>query len=256
MNGFSTFAAHAVAAQRLVLATMLGGGILADVDSGGDGTWWSDAPYPGSQGDEIAKSMYLTAESSEALHHGTLRMTLENSGDHFVMLRYDAKHQGQAVLIVLNMLNQSKQVTVNLALLRNAFGQQPFNLITKKTSAPLERDYTVDMEPFGVQMLQLELPAWNTPGHINCYQEGHGCLDDDRCPKVGYGPVLLTECLLDCISDEEKACEAVSVQWLLDGWVTCYQRGPVDIASCTKSEDESISTFTLRSPPAPSSVSI
>jgi len=255
MPGFSTFDARAVAAQRLVLGATLGGGILAVVDQGGDGLWWSEAPYPGSQGDEIAKSMYSAVERSRALHHGTLRMTLENSGDHVAMLRYDAKHEGAAALVLLNMVNQRREVTVDLTLLREAYGQEPVNLITTGVSAPLEQSYTVEMEPFGVQMLELQLPAWDhVPGHKNCHSMGHGCIDEARCPSTGTGPLLLSECFLECINNEEFACEAVTVEWLLDGFVTCYKRGPILVDLCHEEPDASFSSFTLQTPSAPSIV--
>merc|ERR1711865_1293779 len=105
--------------------------------------------------------MYSAMENNAALHHDTLRLTLDNSGDHFAMLRYDAKHEGEAALVVLNMRNEKRQVTVDLSMLPTAYGQAPVNLMTDGTSAPLDGSYTLEMEPLGVQMLSLQLPAWD-----------------------------------------------------------------------------------------------
>lgn len=247
LYGFSTFSFDAIAAQRLSLAAMLGGGVAAAVEWGGNNEWWGHAPYPGSGGDEVTKKLYSTMESSAALDHSSLRLTLDNSGAHFAMLRYNAKHEGEAALVVLNMLNSKTHVDVDLSFIPTAHGQRPIELMSMTRARPLKATYGLEMDPRGFQILEFKLPAWDAHGFMNCYSDGHGCIDDARCPLQNAGQMLLSQCFLECLADTEFGCVTVSVEWLLNGWVNCYKRGPVNVDQCdTENFGTSYSTFSIR----------
>jgi len=240
---YSTFDHQAVAKMRLVSAISMSSGNMDAVEFSGGYEWWSDAPWPGSEGDSSLPTLYTSLRKSKAFSLRSLRMKLGvGSKKHYAMLRYDAKNGGDAALAVFNFGSTSSAVSIDTSILpSSAFSLAPKDLLTDNLTQKdlLNQTMSIQVGAFGYSLLSLQsLPSWDTLGYINCYL-GAGAT---YAPESS-GNETLGACLVSCLSDSQ--CTATTVQWLAGGGVTCWLRGGLTASKCDTSSGQMYSTFVV-----------
>jgi len=229
--------------MRLVSAISMSSGNMDAVEFSAGYKWWSDAPWPGSEGDSSLPTLYTSLSKSRAFSLRALRMKLSvASTTHYAMLRYNAKDGGDAALAVFNFGSTASSVSVDTSILpSSAFRLAPKDLLTDTLIAKgADRTMSVEVGAFGYSLLALQsLPSWDTLGYVNCYA-GAGAT---YAPESSGNEVTLGACLISCLSDSQ--CTATTVQWLADGGVTCWLRGGVTASKCDTSSGQMYSTFVI-----------
>lgn len=237
-DGYSTLSTLARKKTPLMVAINAAGGYLTAVEYTGANTFWDGSignqplGWPGSGS---LHDFYKALENDAAFGSLALWTPLPTSSKaHYALLRYnalDSLNNGSTTaavgIAVFNLHSGQETVTVDLGQLPlDKVSGSPVDIVTGKAASALSGYYSVSVPGYGYTVLgHVSLPSWKRKGFINCYS-GHG---------AGYSPdssgdMTIAACFLTCLKDSR--CDAVTMQYLPYGRVSCFKRGEVNYSAC------------------------
>ena len=203
--------------------------------------FWSAGSYPGME--DFTWFADAVAGYRE-FSYISLRSNLQTDSDYvYSLLRYDAFGYGTFGIFVANINDSTEYPTLQLDLLAAIEERLQYGI--KNDSGEELPYYKFDggLDAYSWAIFPgYSLPSWQNMGRINCYDyDGINDLDE------GLEKTSLAYCLLYCLGDPEGLCDAVTVEWLSNGFVSCYKRSNIDFTTCTDTyyDEDTYSTFSV-----------